>query len=210
MDISTFLGNKIIDHLLRNQAYTPPVTVYVSAHTADPGLTGGSEVAGAGYARQALALTAGASKATATSAQVQIPMPSAGGPFLCSWYGIWDASTAGNFLLKVPMLGTNQIVTGAAATDLLTCYAHGFTTGDRISFDAGPGAGLPTGLATATLYWVIATGLTADVFSVSTTSGGAAVNITADGEAIARKQLEKTMNATDLLQINSGALTVTF
>ena len=48
MAFSTYLAGKVIDHLLRNQAYTPPATVYASLHTADPGNTGASEVAGMG------------------------------------------------------------------------------------------------------------------------------------------------------------------
>ena len=35
-EFSDFMENKIIDHMLRNQAYTPPATVYVALYTDDP------------------------------------------------------------------------------------------------------------------------------------------------------------------------------
>lgn len=67
--------------------------------------------------------------------------------------------------------------TAAAATDLVTLTAHGLVANDRIFFTKLVGG---TGLALNTSYYVIATGLTANDFKVSTTLGGAAVNITVD------------------------------
>jgi hypothetical protein len=40
MSMSNYLEDKVIDHMLRNQAFTPPTTVYASLHTSDPGETG--------------------------------------------------------------------------------------------------------------------------------------------------------------------------
>lgn len=54
-DLSDFFENKIGDHMLRNQAYTPPATVYVALFTAATGLEANNptaEVAGGSYARQ--------------------------------------------------------------------------------------------------------------------------------------------------------------
>jgi hypothetical protein len=72
----------------------------------------------------------------------------------------------------------NAIITGAtasAATNLVTKATHGLVAGDRVRFTtltAGAGLNLTT------TYYVIAGGLTASTFAVSTTSGGAAVDIT--------------------------------
>lgn len=207
MDISTYLGNKILDHMLRNQAYTPPAAIYLAAHTADPGLTGASEVAGSGYSRQALSLAAASAKTAASSAQVQITMPSSGGPFNIPYLGIWDASTAGNFLWRLPILGTNFEVT-AATTDVIEAgQAHGFAADDRVVFE-DIGGGLPTGLAAGTVYYVLASGLTSSQFKVSTTSGGSAVDVTAAGGAIVRKVLLQQFNANNIVQVGSGQLTV--
>ena len=52
-EFSNFMENKIIDHMLRNQAYTPPATVYVALYTSDPtDADTGTEVSGGSYARQ--------------------------------------------------------------------------------------------------------------------------------------------------------------
>lgn len=61
-----------------------------------------------------------------------------------------------------------------ASPGVFTKVAHGLSAGNRVSFTT-TGA-LPTGLAAATTYYVIATGLTADTFQVSATSGGVAIN----------------------------------
>lgn len=211
MDFSTYLGNAVIDHLLRNQSFTPPTTLYLSAHTADPGLTGTSEVSGAGYARQAVALSAASSKSTSNSAQIQIPMPSAGGPYVVSWLGVWDALTTGNFLFRSPLLGTNQEVTVAASTDLFASGSvHGLTTDDRVAFEntSELGPALPAGIAASTIYYVLASGLTTTAFKVSTTSGGAALDVTADGACLVRKVSVKSFNATDLLQVSAAQLSL--
>jgi len=93
---STYLGNVVIDHLFRNQSFTSPSAVYVSLHTADPGLTGTNEVSGGSYARQALTLSAADSKATSNSAEVSFAsMPGT----TVSYAGVWDqGGTGGNFM----------------------------------------------------------------------------------------------------------------
>lgn len=95
MPISTYLGNAFLDHVLRNTAYTSPTTVYLSLHDADPGLTGADEITGGSYARQACAFDAASSKATQNAAAESFTgMPAV----TVTHVGIWDASTAGNFL----------------------------------------------------------------------------------------------------------------
>jgi parallel beta-helix repeat protein len=61
-----------------------------------------------------------------------------------------------------------------ASPAVFTKTAHGLNAGDEVMFET-TGA-LPTGLTADTSYYVIATGLTANQFQVSTTPGGAAVN----------------------------------
>ena len=61
--------------------------------------------------------------------------------------------------------------------DTIYKVAHGFTDGTRISFSTT--GTLPTGLSAGTSYFVI--GATTDTFKVSTTSGGAPIDLTAIG-----------------------------
>jgi hypothetical protein len=99
-------------------------------------------------------------------------------------YGIWTASTAGT-LKAIGFLDADPPVFGVGnVDDTITSYAHGLATDQRVFVLAAPGAVIPTGLSENTAYYVLAAGLTADVFSLSASSGGAAVNITAGGAAL--------------------------
>jgi hypothetical protein len=71
-------------------------------------------------------------------------------------------------------LGTATIT--IASPGVVTLTAHGLIAGDTVQFTT-TGA-LPTGLATATNYFVIAAGLTANTFELALTAGGAAINTT--------------------------------
>lgn len=74
---------------------------------------------------------------------------------------------------------TRNISSFNATTDLITATAHGFSNGDRVRIVKGAEAVLPTGLSDNVIYHVVSA--TANTFAVSTTSGGAAVNITDAG-----------------------------
>lgn len=112
--LSNYLENKLIDWLLRGQAFTPPATVYVGLLTSSPAdAGGGTEVTGGAYARVAIAsslanwagtqaaastvASSGTSGTTSNNAAITFPAPSA------SWgaathFGVYDAATAGNLL----------------------------------------------------------------------------------------------------------------
>lgn len=66
----------------------------------------------------------------------------------------------------------------AASTDIITSSAHGLAAGDTVRFNS---VGAATPLSTSTVYYVIATNLATNTFSVSTVKGGTIVDITADG-----------------------------
>ena len=88
-----------------------------------------------------------------------------------------------DFLLKMGN-GFSGAVTFTAATDLVGKTAHGLVAGDIVRFSAITG---PTAPAISTNYYVISSGLTADVFKISTTEGGSAVNIDVDGTGTAEE-----------------------
>lgn len=73
---------------------------------------------------------------------------------------------------SVDILDTFTVTIASPAVFAKT--AHGYVEGDGV-IPITTGA-LPTGLTAGTTYYVIATGLTADAFQVSTSIGGAAVN----------------------------------
>jgi hypothetical protein len=70
---------------------------------------------------------------------------------------------------------TNATISVAAPGVVTTGSAHGFSALDQVIFTAGT---VPTGLALNTVYFVVAAGLTTTQFSVSLTSGGAAITTT--------------------------------
>lgn len=95
---SDYLENAVLDHVFRNTALTSPTTVYLALYTVAPtDAGGGTEVSGAGYARQAI--TFGAAVAGAMSNTVAVSFTASGGNYGdVIAVGIFDASTAGNLL----------------------------------------------------------------------------------------------------------------
>lgn len=154
---------------------------HVGAYT-DLGVT---EVAGGSYARQAITWAAAAAAMRANTGALTIPIPAG---TTVQTVGVWDALSAGNSQGFWQIGSTLRgVATITAGTDTFADFAHGLTTDDRVFFTAVAGQALPTGISATTLYFVRATGLTASAFTVSTTSGGAALNVTTDGEVVWRK-----------------------
>lgn len=98
---SKYLEQKILNHVLRNTAYTPPATLYLALFTSDPTDAGtGTEVTGGAYARQTVAFSAPAASGASTStnsADVLFPVATAAWGTVTHW-GVFDAVAAGNLL----------------------------------------------------------------------------------------------------------------
>lgn len=95
---SDFLENELLDHAFRNSAWTPPAAVYLALYTANPtDAGGGTQVSGAGYARQAI--TFGAASGGAISNTGAVSFTATGGNYgTVTGVGIFDASSGGNLL----------------------------------------------------------------------------------------------------------------
>ena len=76
--------------------------------------------------------------------------------------------------VTIPTSGINT------TTDVISYTAHGLSAGDSVAYNNGGGTSA-TGLTSGTTYFVIASGLTANAFKVSATSGGTAVDISGTG-----------------------------
>lgn len=63
----------------------------------------------------------------------------------------------------------------ATTTPTFTVPCHGYSAGDKLVFTGGDN--VPCSLALNTIYFVIATGLTADEFQVSASNGGASISV---------------------------------
>jgi len=102
-EFTDYLENKIIDHMLRNQAYTPPSTVYVALFTTATGDDGsGTEVSGGSYARQAVTLGAASGGASSNTADITFPQATADWGTI-THVALMDAETGGNMLMHSPL-----------------------------------------------------------------------------------------------------------
>lgn len=108
---SDYLEDNILNHVLRNTAYTSPTTVYVALFTVSPADdgTGGTEVSGFAYARQAVTFGAPSSGTVANSGAVTFPQASGGAWGTIVAMGIYDANSGGN-LLYYGDLATSKVV----------------------------------------------------------------------------------------------------
>ena len=98
MSMSNFLENKLLDHTLKNTAYTPAVTIYLALFTSDPGeaLTG-TEVSGGAYARKSITFGTAVSGSSTNSADILFDIATANWGTI-SHVAVFDALTAGNML----------------------------------------------------------------------------------------------------------------
>lgn len=134
--MNDYLRNKLVDFLLRAQAFTPPATQYVGLMTtnATHAVGSGTEVSGGSYAR--VAVTAGmgatgwagtqsagstttssgtgASAVTSNNGTITFPAPTANWGVVTGWT-IWDASSSGNMLFFGPLSVSKTINNGDAA-----------------------------------------------------------------------------------------------
>lgn len=129
--LSDYLENKLIDFLLRGQAFAAPATTYVALLTAAPSdASGGTEVSGGAYARvaitssmanwagtQAAASTvasSGTSGTTSNNAAVTFPAPTANWGVV-THFGVYDAATGGNLLFWAALTSSKTVSSGDAA-----------------------------------------------------------------------------------------------
>jgi len=115
---SDYLENKVIEHILRNVAYTSPTTVYLALYTAAPGEAGGgTEVSttGTAYARQAAAFGAASNGTCLNSADILFAVCGATNYGTVTDFSIMDAVTTGNFLYYGTLSASQAINTGQQA-----------------------------------------------------------------------------------------------
>jgi len=111
-ELSNYLENKILDHVLRNTSYTSPTTVYVGLYTSDPADdNSGTEVSGGSYARQILSVTTATAGIVTSSADVTFPQATAQWGTI-SHIGLLDALSAGNLLMHTALTTSRDVEVG--------------------------------------------------------------------------------------------------
>src|SRR4051812_1501266 len=113
MNLSDFFKTKIIDHMLRNQSYTPPATLYLALFTVAPtSAGGGTEVSGGAYARQALVFTAQTIPGvTENTVYITFPVPTTNWGTI-THAALFDASSAGNLFLFGSLVSARVVNSG--------------------------------------------------------------------------------------------------
>jgi hypothetical protein len=111
---SDYLENKLLDHVLKNTAYSQPSNLYLGLFTANTGLESNSpsaEVSGGSYARKAVTFAAASSGSAATSATVTFDTATANWGTI-THVAVMDASTSGNVLFWGAVTASKTIETG--------------------------------------------------------------------------------------------------
>jgi hypothetical protein len=97
---SDYLENALLDHVLKNTAYSQPATLYLGLFTASTGLEANSpsaEVSGGSYARKTAAFAAAASGSAATSGTITFDTATDNWGTI-THVAVMDAITSGNVL----------------------------------------------------------------------------------------------------------------
>ncbi len=109
--ISAYLEDKLLDHILGTASYTMPTDVYLALYEDDPtDADTGTEVTAGGYARQVATFAAASGGAAVTDADVEFGRFTEG--VTVTHWGARDADVAGNLLLRGPLVDDSTL--GAA------------------------------------------------------------------------------------------------
>lgn len=116
---SDYLENKVLDHVLKNTAYTSPSTVYLGLFKNDStnaaaNLESGvltDEVSGGAYTRKAITFATASAGASASNATVQFDAATADWGTV-THIAILDASTSGNVLFWGALTASKVVSTG--------------------------------------------------------------------------------------------------
>ena len=179
--------NALLDSAVAGGLLTTP---FLSLHTAFPPSTGNEVTGGSpAYARKSVTWSAASAGSKAMSGTLVFDVPASTTVRAIATY---DASTAGTQKAWSPAgssarVSINVPDTTAVTANLIYSEAHGLVAGNSVLFWDDFNSGLPNGLVEDTEYFVIATGLTTDAFSVSTTLGGSAFDTTGIGVGTCQK-----------------------
>jgi len=179
-------------NLADNAAASPITNIQMALHTAWPGLAGDqttSEIAYTGYARVAVARTAGGWTVTTNSvspvAAITFGQMTAGAGGTATHTSSGFVASGASRAIDVFVLGSRlgaftAVVSGNAFT---IPQLSGLSVNDRIIFHAVDGTALPGGVTEGTSYFVIS--VTTDVITVSLTLGGASITVSSTGDGLA-------------------------
>ena len=208
MSKTTTGSNQILDYHLRG---TTPATLtpYLGLLT---NVESATEVTGSGYARLAIGTShfgnAAASGSITNTVVPIFPVASSNYSADVIGFGVWNASTAGTLLRKAYLTsGSYRTFTMVASTDIATAPGQSFVNTDKVIVLTQSGTAIPTGLTQGTIYFIIS--VSGNTFQLSLTSGGAAINTTADGGGKIVKVVPQTILTGQTPSFGVGTLVFT-
>lgn len=199
-----------IANVADNAATAPITVVQIAAHTADPGAGGTqstSEAAYTGYARPTPARTTGgftcSNGVVTLVADASFGACTGGSATLTHWST--GPAAGGGQIWHRGVFGSRQgPFTAIAATDAITIPGHGFAVDDRCAFYQPSGTSLPAGITEGTVYWVKT--VSGNDITISTTQGGATLDITAAGDGLAYRVTPVAVSAGVTPKLAAGAI----
>ena len=174
----------------------------ISLHNGHPGTDGlSNELSGGSYARQTCVLNAAAGGTRSLNADVAVPVPAD----TVIAIGFWD-NNGGSMVFhgwapNGPASNNPQAAYAEATSDEIRLDGHGLSDNDRV-FIMPLADAVPGGLSETVLYHVITSD--ADSFQVSLTQGGAAVDITADGDIVIQECIPEVYAQAGTHTVKSG------
>lgn len=200
----------LITHVGINTLTTAPptdTTPGTATNAAATEATGGSPA----YARQAVTWgspgTPAVGQITHTGALTfDVPAGTYG------FFTLWNASSGNTSNFRgylcfggaSPKKGFGTVDAGNVTADTVTSSGHGLVNTDRVIAFNVVGETIPTGIVEGAAYFVV--GATTDTFQIALTSGGSAVNLTAQGEIYFEKVVPEVFAGQGQITAAIGAL----
>jgi hypothetical protein len=187
---------------------------FVALHTADPGEAGSqvtSEATFTSYARQGVARSSAgwtiAGNQVSNAALITFPQ-NTGSDQDVTHFSIGVATSGASVSVRYgPLIasGATWLPFTATAADTITIPGHTFSVNDRFVAAAAYDGTLPTGLSQGTIYWVKT--VSGNDITISTTQGGATLDLTAAGTGVCIKAKPLTVRGgIDAVQFAIGTL----
>lgn len=211
MPLNDASKNAMLDALDESVTQITHVAVW---QLTDPGTgtnaTGTEAVGGApAYARQAVTWGAAAAGVKSNTGALTFDVPAGTYGFLCFFNA--SSGNTNNYRGYAPINGTIRgfaTVDTTLANDQFLSPSHGLSNDNRVMLFNVFGTALPTGAAEGTVYFVVSAAT--DTFKISTTQGGAAVDLTAigGGECYFEKVIPEVFASQGQITVAASALTL--
>lgn len=182
-------------NVVDNAATSPLTNLQAALHTAWPGRTGNQSTSEATYTnygrvaipRTSAGFTVGSDGTITLTSARSFPASSAtGNNQYCPFVSFGSASTGTGQIIQQGALiksGTTGVPAFTGTNDTINAPAHGGSVNDRCCFLKLGNAPLPGGITEGTVYYIVSAA-DANSLTVSTSQGGAAVDITSAGAAL--------------------------